>query len=167
MNAIKTKREFKWFDFCFIKIKRTFRSNNNIKGEIKKMKKIGMTLALLMTVLLIGSTNATADDFRCTGAVGEATLENVIVPSGASCTLTRTRVQGNIFVERGASLNTRGARVGGSIQSEGFNSIVVQGGTRVTGSVQLKRAALRPSHVRASTATCSSRKITALRPPVF
>jgi hypothetical protein len=46
---------------------------------------------------------AVADDRICRGAIGSTTVDdNIRVPQGATCRLTRTRVEGNVLVSRGA-----------------------------------------------------------------
>ncbi len=103
------------------------------------MKKLTMMFLMAMVSMVFGASSVLADDFRCVGKVGARTVENLYVPTGSSCQLVGTRVQGNILVERSASLNARNTRVNGSIHSEGYNEIIIQGGTRVTGSIQLKQ----------------------------
>ena len=99
-------------------------------------------------VALVLPAAATAEERTCRGAIGAATVDNLRVPEGATCTLRGTQIQGTVKVERDAVLRAsgsassatsrrrcaprrraRGARIGGSVQ-------VKQGGAaRVTGSV--------------------------------
>jgi hypothetical protein len=78
-----------------------------------------------------------AEEFRCTGSVGAVALDNIFVPDGASCTLTRTRANGNIVVGTGASLVANGVSINGNLQAEGAHSITVLGHATFGGSVQL------------------------------
>jgi hypothetical protein len=78
-------------------------------------------------------------DGTCQGFLGAVTVENLEVPEGTSCTLTGTRVQGNIFIRNGASLLAQDVMVNGNIQAEGAHLIEVLAGSSVGGSIQLKQ----------------------------
>ena len=75
----------------------------------------------------------------CDGRLGEATVENVNVPSDATCLLDGTVVQGNVFVRSNARLVTRDVRVGGNIQAENSRLVQVLSGTRVGGNIQVNQ----------------------------
>jgi hypothetical protein len=99
-----------------------------------------------LTVGLAGP--AQADDRRCAGTIGAASIDgDVVVPQGATCTLTGTRVDGNVKVYGNAKLVAKGVRVGGSIQAENHRNVQVlprwSNGTAsrsvVDGSIQLKQ----------------------------
>ena len=87
---------------------------------------------------------AEAEERVCRGSIGARTLDNVRVPSGATCLLTRTYVNGTITVQRGATLVANRVRVVGNIQGEGARNVVVRRSSRVGGSVQVNRAAAPP-----------------------
>jgi hypothetical protein len=95
-----------------------------------------VTGAIAMAATLAAAP-AMAEEFRCTGAVGAVSLDNVFVPDGASCVLDRTRTNGNIVVGRGASLRATSVSVNGSVQAEGAASVAIGGFSVVGGSVQL------------------------------
>jgi len=61
---------------------------------------------------------AGADPENCDGEIGATTVETVIVPAGASCTLAGTQVEGNVLVSRDATLVADGIRVDGNIRAE-------------------------------------------------
>lgn len=61
----------------------------------------------------------------CRGRIGNRAVEDVVVPAGATCTLWRTRVDGNVEVKRNATLIARGVFVDGNIQAERSARIVV------------------------------------------
>lgn len=103
------------------------------------MKKVKVTFIALIIGLFFGTANVLADDFVCTGTFIQGSFANVIVPSGASCTLERSRVKGNILVQAKGSLETSRTRIIGNIQSEGFDSILIRNKTWVFGSIQLKQ----------------------------
>lgn len=83
------------------------------------------------------SASALADEIQCRGAIGAVMLDNVFVPDGASCTLDRTRLKGNLVVGRGSQLTARGVSVNGNIQAEGSASVAVLNFSIVGGSVQI------------------------------
>lgn len=93
-------------------------------------------VALALGGLLIPAA-AQAEERVCTGALGAVTVDNLRVPQGANCALTGTRVQGTIKVQRNAALNAAQVRVIGNVQGENARNVVVRGGSRVGGSVQV------------------------------
>ncbi len=95
-------------------------------------------LAVGMLALVVAAPTAQAEEKVCRGTIGAKTVDNVRVPSGATCTLNSTRVEGTIKVENNATLLASGVRVKGNIQSEGFEKIRLNKDSRVVGSVQLK-----------------------------
>lgn len=99
-------------------------------------------------VLLTAIPAAVAEERVCRGSLGAITVDNLRVPSGARCTLTRTRVQGNIVVQTNAQLVARGVRVIGNVQAEGAARVVVAANSRVGGSVQIVQGG--SAHVRAT-----------------
>lgn len=83
------------------------------------MKKILLSALLVLPFATLST--ASADDVTCRGTIGARSIDGtVVVPSGATCTLI-----------------TQSARIGGNVQSEGFRSVTVSGGS-VGGSIQLK-----------------------------
>lgn len=100
------------------------------------MKKILLSALLVLPFATLST--ASADDVTCRGTIGARSIDGtVVVPSGATCTLSGTRVDGDVKVQRGGTLITQSARIGGNVQSEGFRSVTVSGGS-VGGSIQLK-----------------------------
>lgn len=71
----------------------------------------------LASLLLCGALFATpalalADEIDCNGRMGRAAIDGDLrVPAGKRCTLDGTRIDGNIKVGRGATLQARGVRV--------------------------------------------------------
>lgn len=84
---------------------------------------------------------STQGDFACRGTLGRVTKDNIVVPNGATCTLSGTRAEGNIIVKTGATLTANGVRVDGNIQAEGHKSVVVRRDSRVKGDIQIKQGA--------------------------
>jgi subtilisin family serine protease len=75
----------------------------------------------------------------CQGSLGAVTVKDLQVPRGATCTLNDTRVEGNIKVERDASLTVQGVTVIGNILGEGARLVEVLAGSTVGGNIQLKQ----------------------------
>ena len=90
---------------------------------------------LLMTLGAIGP--AGAEETTCRGRIGGRTVDNLRVPSGATCTLEGTTVKGTAKVERGATLYARNVRVIGNVQGENARRVNVVAGSRVGGSIQV------------------------------
>jgi hypothetical protein len=79
---------------------------------------------------------ASAEERKCRGTINAVTVDNLRVPSGATCTLNGTRVKGTVKVGRGATLKANGIRVIGNVQAEGAAKVSVLS-SRVGGSVQI------------------------------
>lgn len=101
------------------------------------------TLAL-SAGLVATATPALADDRICRGTLGSTSVStNVVVPSGASCTLNGTRVDGNVIVRgNGSVLITNDARIDGNVQAEDRAAATVRiRGSQILGDVQVKTGA--------------------------
>src|SRR4028119_1555570 len=110
-----------------------------MSGRILAVSTTGM-LALMMSLaaLLMAASAAQAEERVCRGTIGSATVDNLRVPQGASCTLNGTKVEGTVKVERNATLVANTIRVKGNVQSEGFKNITLRQNSVVVGSVQLE-----------------------------
>ena len=97
-----------------------------------------MALMMGLAALLVAAQAAQAEERVCRGTVGSATVDNVRVPQGASCTLNGTRVEGTVKVEQRAALVANAIRVKGNVQSEGFKNVTLRENSVVAGSVQLE-----------------------------
>ena len=95
------------------------------------------TLALIGTVSALAASPAMAEEFNCTGSVGAVTLDNIFVPDGSTCTLTKTRAKGSVVVGTGATLIARSVKVNGNVQAEGSTRVNITGVSTVGGSVQI------------------------------
>lgn len=107
----------------------------------------------IIAAALIAATAspALAEETECTSALGRVTVDNLLVPEGATCTLTGTTIEGSIVVAADATLRASRVSVIGNIQAEGARSVVVQRASTVGGSVQV---------VQGRTATISTSDIT-------
>jgi hypothetical protein len=94
--------------------------------------------AMAVLALAVFAPAAQAEERTCRGAIGSTTVDNLLVPQGASCTLNNTRVEGTVKVERNATLVANTIRVKGNVQSEGFKNITLRQNSVVVGSVQLE-----------------------------
>lgn len=101
------------------------------------------TLVALLTLMAFGFAAPASADVTCTGTIGAQTIDdNVVVPSGASCTLDGTTVEGNVLIGPGASLTARDATVDGNIQDDDNDAgHVAVSNSRVVGNVQLEQGA--------------------------
>ncbi|MDQ4129114.1 MAG: hypothetical protein M3151_14400 [Actinomycetota bacterium] len=95
-------------------------------------------LALAASAMLVVAPTAQAEERVCRGTIGASTVDNLLVPQGATCTLNGTRVEGTVQVQQNATLFANGVTVKGNVQSEGFKKIVLRQNSGVVGSVQLE-----------------------------
>jgi len=110
------------------------------------MRLFAVATALAVAAMLGGGSVSHAQNINCTGTVGgAATLTtingNVIVPSGAACTLEFVDVAGNVTVQPGGSLLITAylepSTIGGNIQAVNCAATLLEGNVTVKGSVQI------------------------------
>jgi len=101
-----------------------------------KARLLCLVLPGVLMAAVVTASPARAEERTCRGTLGAKTVDNLRVPSGATCTLNRTRVKGTIKVERGATLNASAIRVIGNIQAENARRVDVVG-SHIGGSVQV------------------------------
>lgn len=82
---------------------------------------------------------APAEEGVCAHFMGAVLVDNLFVPANASCTLSGTRVQGSITVDKGGTLTAWRVVVDGNIQAEEAAVIRLLAGTAVDGNVQIKK----------------------------
>jgi hypothetical protein len=97
----------------------------------------GILAAVITIAALASAPPALAEERSCRGSLGAITVDNLRVPSGASCSLQGTFVKGTVKVERGATLVASSVRVVGNVQAENAARVIVREGSRVGGSVQV------------------------------
>lgn len=105
------------------------------------LRKTAAALALATIVSLGAQAPASAEERTCQGTIGATTVDNLHVPSGATCNLNGTRVKGSITVGRNATLVAKGIQVTGNVQAEGAKDVRVNANSRVGGSVQIVQGA--------------------------
>jgi carbonic anhydrase/acetyltransferase-like protein (isoleucine patch superfamily) len=103
------------------------------------MKVLGLIAATVVAVLALASP-AAARDLRCNGVFKGKTYDDVTVPRGAACTLTNATVRGDVRVLRGAYLQTRGTTVRGDVEGSSAQTIFIDSGSNVRGSVEAVKA---------------------------
>ena len=111
------------------------RSPFGMKGS--DMKRFALVVTIVSSIAVLGIGPAHAEERACRGSLGSITVDNLRVPQGATCTLEGTRVQGTVKVEARATLRATGVRVIGNVQAENARLVVLRGGSRVGGSVQI------------------------------
>lgn len=101
-------------------------------------KHIGVMAIMVATASLTLVGSASAEERTCRGTINAVTVDNLLVPANATCTLNGTRVKGTVKVENGATLTATRVDVIGNVQSEGHRSVTVRN-SRVGGSIQVKQ----------------------------
>lgn len=112
---------------------------------------VSVVAVAMLGFAVLGAAPALAEETSCSGSLGAVTVDNVRVPSGATCTMNGTRVQGTVYVERDARLDGTGLSVIGNVQAEGAADVRVRDSS-VGGSVQVKQG---------GTATVENSQVTA------
>jgi hypothetical protein len=103
----------------------------------KSMRLVGAALVTVLAALAAAPV-ALAEERACQASLGAITVDNLVVPDGASCSLTGTRVEGTLRVGTGSTLVASGISVKGNLQAEGAARVVVRSST-VGGSIQVKQ----------------------------
>ena len=106
---------------------------------MRKIIFVALLTLLTLTSVLGTAPQALAEATRCRGALGAVTVDDLLVPSGATCILDGTIVRGNISVRSGATLDATGVSVRGNIHSDEHAAVSVDGASKVGGSIQLRR----------------------------
>jgi hypothetical protein len=79
-------------------------------------------------------------DGTCVGTLGPISVDDIRVPTGATCTLNGTRVDGNVTVESGATLFAVSVDVDGNIDADRASLVVVEAGSYVDGNIDISRS---------------------------
>jgi hypothetical protein len=113
----------------------------------------GFAHALIMAILALvgGAATAQAADTRCTGTLSGNITGDVIVPNGASCTLSNAIVTGDVQVRQNARLTVDATEqpttIGGNVKAIGCASALLEGGVTVTGDLQIERCSLQSGFI--------------------
>jgi hypothetical protein len=102
---------------------------------------VGLAVAAATAVLAVGPAQAVPAT-ECTSSVADTTTGPLVVPAGATCTLTNVVVDGNIRVMAGGALLTHGSTLNGNVTGNNgprtvqlINTDLV--GTGTTGNINL------------------------------
>jgi len=107
----------------------------------------GFVHALIVAVpALVGAASAVrAADTTCTSTLTGTIDGNVVVPDGASCTLSDATIAGNIHVLQNASLTVDATQqpttIDGNVQADHCAFALLEGGVTVTGNVRIGQCA--------------------------
>lgn len=101
-------------------------------------KRVMLIVLASFLALIVAMPVAMAEERECRGTIGATTVDNLLVPKGATCTLNGTKVKGTVKVANGAKLYASAIRVVGNVQSEGFQAVVLKADSRIGGNVQLE-----------------------------
>jgi hypothetical protein len=104
------------------------------------MKFLGL-IAVVTALLAVVSPAAARPDFRCNGVFKGKSYDDVVVPRGGSCTLIDSTVDGDVRALRNAYFQGTGTVVRGDVEGEDAQTIFIDRGSRVSGSVEAERAA--------------------------
>jgi hypothetical protein len=102
------------------------------------MKRLVNAIVLTVSALVASASLVYAADTNCTGTLSGNIAGKVVVPSGASCTLSDATITGNVQVLQNASLTIDATQqpttINGSIQASNCASALLKGGVTVSGS---------------------------------
>ena len=83
---------------------------------------------------------ASLNENDCWGSLGTVEIDNLIVPSGAVCSLHGTKVKGTITIEQDASLIASQVIISGNIKAESASLVIVKAGSTVAGNIEVKES---------------------------
>jgi hypothetical protein len=108
------------------------------------MKSFIMIAIAALGTLLVTAPGALAQSTNCTSTLTTVPSGNVIVPTGATCTLDGATVDGNVIVETDATLTVNGGSITGNVQ--GNSCVLVNlfgpGGLTITGNVVIQNCSM-------------------------
>lgn len=114
---------------------------STLAGWSKTMRNCAFALILAAPALVASGSTVRAANTNCTGPLTGTITGTVLVPSGASCTLSDATVTGNVQVLQNASLTVDATQqpttINGNIQAINCASALLEGGVTVTGNVQI------------------------------
>jgi hypothetical protein len=106
-----------------------------------KIRRLAMAAIVPGAFALAACQPVPIDPEECRGTIGAITVQNVIVPPDATCTLEGTRVEGNAEVLARGTLIARGASIGANVQAEGHKEVRIGRSSSVAGSIQVGQGA--------------------------
>ena len=100
------------------------------------MKFLGLAAVCATALMAMASPAAARPDFRCNGVFKGKTYDEVIVPRNAACTLIDATVTGNVRALRNSYFQTVGTAIGGDVEGSASQTIFIDAGSKVSGSVE-------------------------------
>ena len=102
--------------------------------------------SLMALSAVIGGASAVRADTVCTSqSLTGSITGNVVVPSGASCTLSNATVSGDVHVRQNASLTidatAQPTTINGNVLANGCRFALLEGGVTVSDSVEIRQCA--------------------------
>jgi feruloyl esterase len=109
------------------------------------MRRFAHTLILTIPALVGGASAVHAAATTCTSTLSGSITGNIVVPVGASCTLSDATVTGNVQVLQNASLTVDATQqpttINGNVLANQCASTLLKGGVTVSASVQIQQCA--------------------------
>jgi hypothetical protein len=103
---------------------------------------LGFISSMLLIVLVAGpASGAAAQDVECNSELTAVVVGNVTVPNGGSCILRDATVTGNVSASAGSYFQAIRTRVAGDVVGTDAQTLFVDGGSTVSGSVRANRVA--------------------------
>lgn len=108
------------------------------------MRTLALALAVAISALVGGVSVVHSATISCTSTLsGSIAPGNIVVPSGASCTLSDATVTGDVQVLQNASLTVDATQqpttINGNVLANHCTSALLEGGVTVTASVQVQQ----------------------------
>src|SRR6516164_5278752 len=109
------------------------------------MRRFTHVLIVAISALAAGVSAAHAADTSCTSTLSGSITGNIVVPIGASCTLSDATIIGNVQVLQNASLTIDATQqpttINGNVLANQCASALLKGGVTVSASVQIRQCA--------------------------
>src|SRR6266436_7631485 len=109
------------------------------------MRRFVQALIAAIPALVGGASAVYAATTSCTSALSGSITGNIVVPKGASCTLSDATVTGDVQVLQNATLTVDATQqpttIDGNVQANQCASVLLEGGATVTGSVHIQQCA--------------------------
>jgi hypothetical protein len=103
---------------------------------------LGLVSSMLVLALVAGTASAVApQDIQCSGQLTGVTIRNVTVASGGSCTLRDSVVTGSVSAGAASYFKATHTRVTGDVVGTDAQTLFVDDGSTVQGSVRASRVA--------------------------
>jgi feruloyl esterase len=115
------------------------------------MRRFAHAAIVAIPALIGGASAAHAASTSCTGTLSGSITGNIVVPSGATCTVSDATVTGDVQVLQNASLTVDARQqpttIDGNIQAHQCASALLEGGVTVNGSVEIAQCAQKSGFV--------------------